>query len=108
VEFNCSAQGVPKPTFKFFKNGKGFPPLLNVDVSNKSFENNAEIGQTEKIRIFGSTLLIKDVKKTTDKEAGDNGVYQCLASNMHGTLWSNFYLNLLCNLSETHSGLTKN
>ena len=26
---------------------------------------------------------------------GDNAVYQCRASNRHGTVWANFYLNIL-------------
>lgn len=71
AEFNCSAEATPKPTFKFFRNGK-------------------ELLANDRIRIYDSMLLIKEVHKDEDQ-----AVYQCQATNKHGTLWANFYLNLL-------------
>jgi len=42
-------------------------------------------------RLFlNATLRVKNVKKTDDV-----AVYQCKAENIHGSVWANFYLNIV-------------
>jgi len=44
--------------------------------------------------INGSQLVIKNIRRG-DRGAGDNAVYQCNATNVHGSVWTNFYLNII-------------
>ncbi|KFD61036.1 hypothetical protein M514_12098 [Trichuris suis] len=75
VEFVCNAQGRPEPLFTFYKNGK---PLE----------------QDERHVVDGNTLIIKELRKG-EGGSGDNAVYQCKAENQYGSVWTNFYLNIL-------------
>jgi len=72
VEFECLAEGDPKPNLEWLINGQ---PLSTQ--------------KRPSIRIDGNTLHIDAVKKT------DMGVYQCNASNIHGYAFRDFYLNVL-------------
>lgn len=72
VQFECMAEGKPKPNLEWLLNGQ---PL--------------NLQKRPSIRIEGSTLSIDLLKKT------DMGVYQCNASNIHGYAFRDFYLNVL-------------
>lgn len=81
--FELKVRGDPEPTFKFYKNGK---ELKDGDSMGR-------------VTISGNELTIKRVRKAKEGESGDefkdNAVYQALINNSHGSLWANFYLNLL-------------
>lgn len=72
VQFECLAEGKPKPTLEWLLNGQ---PL--------------DAQKRPSIKIDGNTLRIDSLKKT------DMGVYQCNASNIHGYAFRDFYLNVL-------------
>lgn len=71
VQFECLAEGDPKPTLDWSINGQ---PIANQ--------------KRPSIRIDGNTLYIDSANKT------DMGVYQCNASNIHGYAFRDFYLNV--------------
>lgn len=72
VQFECLAEGKPKPNLEWLLNGQ---PLNTQKRSS--------------VRIDGNILYIESLKKT------DMGVYQCNASNIHGYAFRDFYLNVL-------------
>uniref|UniRef100_A0A1I7YC14 Neuroglian n=1 Tax=Steinernema glaseri TaxID=37863 RepID=A0A1I7YC14_9BILA len=71
VTFKCEADGNPRPTFSFYKNG------VEIHTPNDN----------KRLNINGSTLTIYNVEKNVD-----GAVYQCKVQNQHGHLWSNFHL----------------
>ncbi|XP_034551651.1 neural cell adhesion molecule L1-like protein [Notolabrus celidotus] len=66
VLIKCSASGTPQPTITWTVNGE---PLQGVPAANR--------------KVLDDTILIHNAK------ASDSAVYQCEASNRHGTLLSN-------------------
>ncbi|GLV44105.1 roundabout 1 [Carabus blaptoides fortunei] len=75
VKLDCQANGIPKPTIRWMKNGM---PLL-VEGRFKPMP-------------YG--LLISHTFST------DSGIYQCIAENTVGRIWS--AAQLIANLSATH------
>ncbi len=55
----------------------------------------------EGYEINDNELHIRDLRKGVDGD-GHNAVYQCLASNEHGELWTNFYLNILGTVNRVY------
>ncbi|XP_037535073.1 neural cell adhesion molecule L1-like protein [Nematolebias whitei] len=66
VLVKCSARGTPQPTITWRVNGK---PLRDSPATNR--------------KVFDDTIMLHNAK------ASDSAVYQCEASNKHGTLLSN-------------------
>ncbi|KAG8007385.1 Neural cell adhesion molecule L1-like protein, partial [Nibea albiflora] len=66
VSIKCSASGSPQPTITWKVNGV---PLRESPASNR--------------KVFDDTIVLHNAK------ASDSAVYQCQASNRHGTLLSN-------------------
>ncbi|XP_038155805.1 neural cell adhesion molecule L1-like protein isoform X12 [Cyprinodon tularosa] len=66
VHIKCSASGVPEPTITWRVNGE---LLLESPAPNR--------------KLLGDTIILHNAK------ASDSAVYQCEASNRHGTLLSN-------------------
>ena len=83
VVFQLKVKSDPPPTFTFYKNGK---QLKDGDAMGR-------------VSISGGELAIKSARKAKEGEFQDdyrdNAVYQALINNSHGSLWANFYLNLL-------------
>lgn len=78
VMFQCNAIGRPDPTFLFYKNGKEISSSTDTSIS-----------------IEANRLTIKKVRKGSQERDGHMATYQCKATNKHGYLWTNFYLNVL-------------
>lgn len=72
VQFECLAEGKPKPNLKWLLNGE---PL--------------DTQKRPSLRLDGNTLYIDSLKTS------DMGVYQCNATNIHGYAFRDFYLNVL-------------
>ncbi|XP_061689238.1 neural cell adhesion molecule L1-like protein isoform X2 [Syngnathoides biaculeatus] len=66
VHIKCSATGTPKPTISWRVNGR---PLHEAPAANR--------------KVFDDTIILHNAK------ASDSAVYQCQASNRHGTLLAN-------------------
>ncbi|XP_026205923.1 neural cell adhesion molecule L1-like protein isoform X4 [Anabas testudineus] len=66
VHIKCSASGSPQPTITWMVNGL---PLQEAPAANR--------------RVFGDTIVLHNA------QAPNSAVYQCEASNIHGTLLSN-------------------
>ncbi|KAM4741516.1 neural cell adhesion molecule L1-like protein isoform 12-T13 [Anableps anableps] len=66
VHIKCSARGVPEPTITWRVNGKR---LQDSPAANR--------------KMLGDAIILQNAK------ASDSAVYQCEASNRHGTLLSN-------------------
>ncbi|XP_060080594.1 neuroglian-like isoform X2 [Ylistrum balloti] len=79
--FQCIPQGLPKPTVEWFINGK---PISEVPATRRTLAN--------------------DVLTFQNLERHDSQVIQCLATNKHGTLWADVYLNVLAYGPEITSG----
>uniref|UniRef100_A0A3P9MVK5 Neural cell adhesion molecule L1-like protein n=1 Tax=Poecilia reticulata TaxID=8081 RepID=A0A3P9MVK5_POERE len=89
VHIKCSTRGVPEPTITWRVNGQ---LLQDSPVANR--------------KMHGDTIFLQNAK------ASDSAVYQCEASNRHGTLLSNaniMIMNLqpmiLTNNGEDYSGV---
>ncbi|XP_014822708.1 PREDICTED: neural cell adhesion molecule L1-like protein isoform X2 [Poecilia mexicana] len=89
VHIKCSARGVPEPTITWRVNGQ---LLQDSPVANR--------------KMLSDTIFLQNAK------ASDSAVYQCEASNRHGTLLSNaniMIMNLqpmiLTNNGEDYSGV---
>ncbi|XP_077544625.1 neuroglian-like [Haemaphysalis longicornis] len=72
VMFKCSANGIPPPNVEWFVNGV---PIEKADPNTRW-------------RVLGDMLIFEEVEKS------DIAVYQCNASNRHGFVFRNFYLNV--------------
>ncbi|XP_021368122.1 neuroglian-like isoform X1 [Mizuhopecten yessoensis] len=79
--FQCIPQGLPKPTVEWFINGK---PISEVPATRRTLAN--------------------DVLTFQNLDKQDSQVIQCLATNKHGTLWADVYLNVLAYAPEITSG----
>ncbi|XP_067118775.1 LOW QUALITY PROTEIN: neuroglian-like [Centruroides vittatus] len=73
VKFVCHAEGVPVPKLQWFINGE---PIEKVKTN-------------ERRSVHGNVLIIDNLEKV------DTAVYQCNASNIHGYVFRDFYLNVL-------------
>ncbi|XP_059188930.1 neural cell adhesion molecule L1.1-like isoform X2 [Centropristis striata] len=70
VRLDCQAEGIPTPTITWSINGQ---PVSEVDVEPRR-------------SVFGGVLILRDVVFT------DTAVYQCEATNKHGSVLVNTYL----------------
>ncbi|XP_073523131.1 neurofascin isoform X17 [Phyllobates terribilis] len=69
----CRANGNPKPTIQWLMNGE---PISATDP-NPNFE------------VAGDTIIFREV------QSGNSAVFQCNASNAHGYLLANAFINIL-------------
>ncbi|XP_044144347.1 LOW QUALITY PROTEIN: neurofascin [Bufo gargarizans] len=69
----CRANGNPKPTVQWMMNGEP----LSVTDPNPNFE------------VAGDTIIFREV------QSGNSAVFQCNASNAHGYLLANSFINIL-------------
>ncbi|XP_075191790.1 neurofascin isoform X12 [Anomaloglossus baeobatrachus] len=67
----CRANGNPKPTIQWMMNGEAIPD------PNPNFE------------VAGDTIIFREV------QSGNSAVFQCNASNAHGYLLANAFINIL-------------
>ncbi|XP_036448228.1 neural cell adhesion molecule L1.2 isoform X2 [Colossoma macropomum] len=70
VKLDCQADGIPTPKVTWSINGNA---LSDIDPDSRR-------------TVTGGTLILKDV------EISDTAVYQCKASNVHGTILVNTYV----------------
>ncbi|XP_030589702.1 neural cell adhesion molecule L1.1-like isoform X2 [Archocentrus centrarchus] len=70
VRLDCQAEGIPKPTITWRINGQLF----------------TEVDEEPRRIVTGGTLIMRDVN------TGDTAVYQCEATNVHGSILLNTYL----------------
>ncbi|KAL8616442.1 hypothetical protein ACOMHN_041045 [Nucella lapillus] len=73
LTWHCDARGNPAPTYSWYKNGQ----RLATDPASR-------------LQVSGNTLVITDLQA-----AMHDGMYQCAASNIHGTEISNAQLRIL-------------
>ncbi|MFT7804597.1 neural cell adhesion molecule L1-like [Arapaima gigas] len=73
VRLDCQADGIPTPTITWSLNGV---PISGVDPEPRR-------------RVEGGTLIMEDVQPE------DTAVYQCSASNKHGTVLNNTYMYVI-------------
>ncbi|XP_030623636.1 neural cell adhesion molecule L1.1 [Chanos chanos] len=73
VKLDCQAEGIPKPSVTWSMNGQ---PISDIDVERRR-------------TISDGTLILRDAKY------GDTAVYQCQASNKHGTILVNTYIHVI-------------
>ncbi|XP_069801887.1 neurofascin isoform X3 [Dendropsophus ebraccatus] len=69
----CRANGNPKPTIQWMMNGEP----LSATEPNPNFE------------VAGDTIIFREV------QSGNSAVFQCNASNAHGYLLANAFINIL-------------
>ncbi|XP_066456253.1 neurofascin isoform X5 [Eleutherodactylus coqui] len=69
----CRANGNPKPTIQWMLNGEP----ISVTEPNPNFE------------VAGDTIIFREV------QSGNSAVFQCNASNAHGYLLANAFINIL-------------
>ncbi|KAJ8280269.1 hypothetical protein GJAV_G00052510 [Gymnothorax javanicus] len=77
LRWECKATGKPRPTYRWLLNG------APIDLSYES-----------RMKIAGGMLSIKDVR------IDDSGMYQCIAENKYGAIYSNAMLNILASAPE--------
>ncbi|KAL0154352.1 hypothetical protein M9458_050318 [Cirrhinus mrigala] len=89
----CRATGHPKPTIRWLMNG------LPIEGQAESFFFALFVTR----RLEGDTLIFSEV------QTGSSAVYQCNASNQHGYLLSNAFVNVLGekmrNKASVHTGV---
>ncbi|XP_045912589.1 neural cell adhesion molecule L1.1-like isoform X1 [Micropterus dolomieu] len=73
VRLDCQAEGIPKPNITWSINGE---PVAEVDDDPRR-------------SVSGGVLILKDV------EYADTAVYQCEATNKHGSILLNTYLHVV-------------
>ncbi|KAG7477340.1 hypothetical protein MATL_G00068490 [Megalops atlanticus] len=73
VRLDCHAEGIPTPNVTWSINGN---PISGIDPDPR-------------LRVHVGTLILKDVKSS------DTAVYQCEASNKHGNIMINTYINVI-------------
>uniref|UniRef100_A0AAR2LAY5 Neural cell adhesion molecule L1 n=1 Tax=Pygocentrus nattereri TaxID=42514 RepID=A0AAR2LAY5_PYGNA len=71
VKLDCQADGIPTPKVTWTINGNALSGNIDPDIRRT---------------VMGGTLILKDVK------ISDTAVYQCKASNVHGTILVNTYV----------------
>ncbi|KAG9348394.1 hypothetical protein JZ751_002129 [Albula glossodonta] len=69
-QWECKATGKPRPTYRWLRNGIPLLPQSRVEMVN-------------------GELLIRDVQQT------DSGMYQCIAENKYGSIYSSAELKVL-------------
>lgn len=60
----------------------------------KKIASFAAIESSDRLVVRDDKLFISNLQYG-ENGSGDNAVYQCKAENAHGSVWTNFYLNLL-------------
>ncbi|XP_035227979.1 neuroglian-like isoform X2 [Stegodyphus dumicola] len=75
VSFECVSGGIPAPEVEWFMNGI---PLANARPNPR-----------RRLDKSANVLVIESLKKS------DTAVFQCNASNIHGYIFKDFYLNVL-------------
>ncbi|XP_076850382.1 contactin-5 isoform X2 [Brachyhypopomus gauderio] len=70
LQWECRATGKPRPTYRWLRNGEPLTPQTRVGVLN-------------------GELLIRKVQPT------DSGMYQCIAENKYGSVYSSAELRIL-------------
>lgn len=76
VEFGCNAEGRPAPLkTQWFING--------IPIQD------ARIPLNPRRRIKKNRLILQNIAKS------DTAVYQCNVSNIHGSIFANFYVNVI-------------
>lgn len=78
--FRCYGDGIPAVTFKWYRNA------VLLDISKLLPDDQA------RITISSTVLTINNVKPS------DAGMYQCAATNTHGTRYDTAQLRVLCKL----------
>ena len=73
VQWRCKAVARPKAIYTWYKNGEVLQPIPG------------------EIEVLGNILTIRAVQKERDE-----GMYQCGASNLHGTTFSTGRLKVVC------------
>uniref|UniRef100_W5NCC6 L1 cell adhesion molecule, paralog a n=1 Tax=Lepisosteus oculatus TaxID=7918 RepID=W5NCC6_LEPOC len=73
MRLDCEAEGIPTPTVRWRMNGQWLD----------------EIEKDDRRRVEGGTLILTDV------QFGDTAVFQCEASNIHGTILTNTYTHII-------------
>ncbi|XP_064160877.1 neural cell adhesion molecule L1-like isoform X1 [Anguilla rostrata] len=73
VRLHCEASGIPTPSISWSMNGD---PISGID-------------QDSRRRVHGGTIILKEVKFE------DTAVYQCQASNKHGTILVNAFIHVI-------------
>ncbi|KAJ8260389.1 hypothetical protein GJAV_G00181540 [Gymnothorax javanicus] len=73
VRLHCDAKGTPNPNITWSMNGEA---ISGLDSEKRR-------------RVDGGTLILKDVKY------GDTAVYQCQATNIHGTILLNTHIYVI-------------
>ena len=73
VKWRCKAVARPKATYTWYKNGEVLQPIPG------------------EIEVSGNILTVRAVQKERDE-----GMYQCGASNLHGTTFSTGRLKVVC------------
>uniref|UniRef100_A0A3B3DTK0 Neural cell adhesion molecule L1 n=1 Tax=Oryzias melastigma TaxID=30732 RepID=A0A3B3DTK0_ORYME len=76
VRLDCQADGTPSPTIRWTVNGGPLPGWNTI-------------GNTTRIRVESGSLILEQV------EFGDTAVYQCRASNKHGTIFTNTHVYVI-------------
>lgn len=73
AEFHCAASGIPKPAITWIFNGK---PIKDAPLN-------------ERRSVYDDRIIVRDLVKT------DTGNYGCNATNVHGYVYKDVYLNVL-------------
>nr|XP_014345689.1 PREDICTED: contactin-3 [Latimeria chalumnae] len=68
--WECNANGKPKPSYRWLKNGKPFMPEGRIEIRN-------------------------GVLTVTTLNLSDSGMYQCVAENKHGVIYSSAELRVI-------------
>ncbi|XP_061419038.1 contactin-2-like isoform X3 [Lethenteron reissneri] len=76
LNWTCKAKGRPAPTYQWLKNGEPIAPLA------------------------GKVLVAEGELNIVNLSVGDSGMYQCVAENKHGIIYSNAELRVLASKPE--------
>ncbi|KAH9489612.1 hypothetical protein Btru_037521 [Bulinus truncatus] len=80
VEFTCIAGGVPEPSIEWFVNGISLKDVRDLRITGPRFKHPVE-----------TKIFFENVELT------DHMVLQCNASNIHGYVFADVFLSVLCN-----------
>uniref|UniRef100_A0A2C9KWE9 Neuroglian n=1 Tax=Biomphalaria glabrata TaxID=6526 RepID=A0A2C9KWE9_BIOGL len=78
VMFTCLAGGVPEPSIEWFVNGESLKDVRDPRITGPRFKHPVE-----------TKIFLEKVEQT------DHMVFQCNASNIHGYVFADVYLNVL-------------